>query len=263
MPNHQILSSLSLGRWNDFIVRIVWRKAASGVVQVWHRVEGQADFALVLDLQGVPTLPWMTGQSDASIYLLHGLYRGDGGATTTTIYHDNFTRSGSYAEAAASFPSGTGTAPPPVTSTDTTPPPPVVSLTARVKTKVDLSWSLATGTDTTSVRIVRKANSVPRGPADGTVLCDCPMGTATVRDSRPPNNVTYYYAAYARDAAGNTSTPRTLSVSRATTVKTAKGTSSTTTTTTTTTSTLTGTRTSGATTPARPAPPPAPRAWGR
>ncbi|MEZ5099300.1 MAG: polysaccharide lyase [Thermoleophilia bacterium] len=101
--NVPLLSTLSRGRWNDLVVRIAWRTRPTGVVQVWHRVEGEAAFRLVLDLRGVPTLPWREGERPATIYLLHGLYR-DAGPGPSTVYHDGFVRGDSVEEVMAAFP---------------------------------------------------------------------------------------------------------------------------------------------------------------
>ncbi|MEZ4234566.1 MAG: polysaccharide lyase, partial [Myxococcota bacterium] len=109
---HTLLTNLNKGRWNDFIVRVTWQKSATGAVQVWHRVEGQTDYTLLLDLDGVPTLPWRNGDNDpADIYVLHGLYRNDTNVVNT-LYHDNFVRGTTWTDVAATFPDLPTTPPP-------------------------------------------------------------------------------------------------------------------------------------------------------
>ena len=111
--HHPLLSTLSKGRWNDFVVRVVWHTSA-GAVQIWHRTEDETSFEAALDLNRVPTLPWRNGDGKpALIYILHGLYRG-GGSNTSTIYHDGFVRGTSFdAVAAAAFGSGSPPEPAP------------------------------------------------------------------------------------------------------------------------------------------------------
>lgn len=130
MRNYPVLSSLAKGQWNDFVVRVRWRTAPTGRVEVWHRVAGEPAFRQVLDVRDVPTLPWRAGEAPTGIYLLHGLYRGEG-QTTTTLLHDGFVRGTSLEEVLASFPD----APPPVEDGDDgEEEPPPAAVDARVVT---------------------------------------------------------------------------------------------------------------------------------
>jgi Domain of unknown function (DUF4082)/Malectin domain/Bacterial Ig-like domain len=68
---------------------------------------------------------------------------------------------------------------------------------------VELTWTNPPDADLRRVRVVRKVGGAPGGPNDGTIVCDCTGTSAT--DTLPPTDVTYHYAAYALDTAGNLS----------------------------------------------------------
>ncbi|KAA5543358.1 heparin lyase I family protein [Adhaeribacter rhizoryzae] len=115
-----ILNDLSKGKWHDFIVRVKFRPDATGIFEVWHRLEGQAEFTKVLSLLNIPTLQWTPNinQIEAGYdvpfvkdgvngfttgcYIQHGLYRGNGdastgtGQNTNTLYQDNWSRGATY-----------------------------------------------------------------------------------------------------------------------------------------------------------------------
>jgi Polysaccharide lyase len=101
--NHHVLSTLSKGRWNDFVVRIRFSKTNRGIVEICHQVAGERDWRMVKRLRRIPTLPYNPGQGDASIYLQWGLYTGSG-TSTRVIYGDNFTFATKLADVAAAFP---------------------------------------------------------------------------------------------------------------------------------------------------------------
>lgn len=97
-----ILSTLSKGRWNDFVVRLRLSKGRQGIVEVCHRVAGEREWRMAVQLRRIPTLPFFRGQGDPKIYFLWGLYTGPG-ATTRTLYGDNFTFSTRFSDIASAF----------------------------------------------------------------------------------------------------------------------------------------------------------------
>lgn len=101
--NVPVLSTLSKGRWNDFVVHIRFAKANKGVVEICHRVAGEKQWRMARQLRRVPTLPYYQGQGDATIYFLWGLYTG-AGTSTRVVYGDNFTFSTKLGDIAATFP---------------------------------------------------------------------------------------------------------------------------------------------------------------
>ncbi|UJR80049.1 polysaccharide lyase [Sandaracinus amylolyticus] len=114
--SHRVLDGLSPGRWHDFIVRIDFRADTSGSVEVWHRLEGTAEFDSVLAVRDVPTLQWSTDSGRihdgyaqrwgegwvSGVWVQHGLYRSASSATDV-IYHDGFCRGTSYAAVRGCF----------------------------------------------------------------------------------------------------------------------------------------------------------------
>ena len=72
--NYQVLNTLSLGQWNDFVMHIHW-SAHNGQIQMWHRLPGQS-WIEVLSVN-VPTLRYdpQTNVSDDIGLLKQGLYR--------------------------------------------------------------------------------------------------------------------------------------------------------------------------------------------
>jgi hypothetical protein len=103
MRNTPVLSTLSKGKWNDFILHVRWTKGSNGVVEVWHRLEGSSSWREVVNLSGIPTLPWLSGQTDPTVYILYGLYTGSG-STARSLYGDAFSRATSFDEAASVLP---------------------------------------------------------------------------------------------------------------------------------------------------------------
>ena len=119
----RILSTLSPGRWNDFVLHVKWSSQRKGAIQVWSRVQGQRQFSKRLEISGIPTLQH-DAQGPLSNYTLFGIYResycgpdrtdvvpgctGTGGRGTqppSVLYQDSFTRGTSFADVAnAAFP---------------------------------------------------------------------------------------------------------------------------------------------------------------
>jgi len=116
-----ILTKINKGKWNDFIVRIKFRPDYTGIVEVWHRLEGETLFKKVLSLKDIPTLQWTANAGDiedkiyevpftkdgkagytTGCYVKHGLYRGDDNKTNT-IYQDNWCRGTSFASVRSRF----------------------------------------------------------------------------------------------------------------------------------------------------------------
>jgi hypothetical protein len=104
--NIQVLKTLSVGRWNDFILHVHWSAYPRGSVEIWHRVAGEPRFQKVLTLRRVPTMQ-RYGSQIAGMYTLWGFYRGSyctqptqlgctsprGTQPDRVIYQDDFRRS--------------------------------------------------------------------------------------------------------------------------------------------------------------------------
>jgi Polysaccharide lyase len=98
-----VLSTLSKGRWNDFVVRIRFAKRDQGIVEICHHLAGEGRWRMALKLRHLPTLPFYRDQGDSTMYLLWGLYTGEG-RSTRVLYGDNFTFSTRLGDIAASLP---------------------------------------------------------------------------------------------------------------------------------------------------------------
>jgi len=86
--------------------------------------------------------------------------------------------------------------------TDKTPPQVVTEFTATGgDAQVVLTWKNPTDSDFNGVKILRKEGSAPTSTTDGTVIFDANATTFT--NTGLTNGVTYYFAAFAFDKAGN------------------------------------------------------------
>ena len=99
----RLLSTLSKGRWNDFVVRIRFTKQRQGIIEVCHHLAGAKRWRMVLRLRNVPTLPYYPDQSDARLTFLWGIYTG-AGESTRILYGDNFGFSTRLTDIADTFP---------------------------------------------------------------------------------------------------------------------------------------------------------------
>jgi hypothetical protein len=111
----RLLSTLSKGRWNDFVLHVRWTTKADGLVEVFHRVEGEPSLRRLVSLRRIPTLQYTSDGRGKSIYVLYGLYRRSHCATPTELgctgprgvqspsiaYQDGFTRATTFEAAVA------------------------------------------------------------------------------------------------------------------------------------------------------------------
>jgi hypothetical protein len=88
---YPLLSSLSKGQWNDFVVHVHW-SLTDGSLTVWHRANPSDPYTKALELLDVPTLQAQNGITYGN-YTKLGLYRWTDPVKTDVIYHDDFHRS--------------------------------------------------------------------------------------------------------------------------------------------------------------------------
>ncbi len=106
-------------------------------------------------------------------------------------------------DAVPNFSFGTTATATPVAIEDVTPPGPTTDFVATAGDAIVLlTWTNPTDTDWRGTRIVRKVGSDPTSPTDGTVLYEA-AASFFWDDINLTNGVTYHYAAYAYDEAGN------------------------------------------------------------
>jgi hypothetical protein len=88
---YPLLSTLSKGQWNDFVVHVHW-SLTDGSLTVWHRANPSDPYTKALELLDVPTLQAQDGVTYGN-YTKLGLYRWVDPLKTDVIYHDDFRRS--------------------------------------------------------------------------------------------------------------------------------------------------------------------------
>jgi hypothetical protein len=104
-----LLSTLSKGRWNDFVLHVRWSAFDRGSVEVWHRLAGERRFRRAVALSRIPTLQRQRSGT-TGIFALWGLYRASycsqptlldcasdrGVQVPSVLYEDGFVRSKSF-----------------------------------------------------------------------------------------------------------------------------------------------------------------------
>jgi hypothetical protein len=92
------------------------------------------------------------------------------------------------------------------TPADATAPATITGLTvSEIDTQIDFTWTNPSDPDLQEIVIVRRGDDFPTGPADGTVIPNTFTAAGalqTASDTGLTNGVIYYYAFFARDAAG-------------------------------------------------------------
>jgi hypothetical protein len=128
-----VLAPVVLGKWVDFVWSIKFAKTYTGAVDVWMRVEGNADFVKVMSASNIPTLQFKASVQGGAIlpaYWKTGYYT-SAETFTRTIYVDSHTRGTNFNDVVAvAFPSSvpaTSTIAPTPTATKTALPPTVTS----------------------------------------------------------------------------------------------------------------------------------------
>jgi hypothetical protein len=97
----RILSSLSKGQWNDFVMRIRWDSCPSypsncnGVLTIWHKLASQSTYTQGFHRTGIPTNVTNSTWGPAPGKVNFGMYEGSR-STAGTIYHDGFRRGSSF-----------------------------------------------------------------------------------------------------------------------------------------------------------------------
>ena len=86
-----IIDEITLGKWNDFIVHVKWTTSNAGLVEVWHKLEGDAEFTKVLTWRDIPTLQYKGDPANANVpYLMQAHYRDEGNTHTGVLFQDGF-----------------------------------------------------------------------------------------------------------------------------------------------------------------------------
>ncbi len=96
--------AMRFGVWHELIIHAHWATDSSGKIDAWHRIKGQRAWQKTASLRGYPTLQDNPDGSYPSTTIdMIGAYRGPSHAPTS-VWLDGFSRSGSFAAAAAHLP---------------------------------------------------------------------------------------------------------------------------------------------------------------
>ena len=103
-------SSLNIGHWVDFVVKIKFAKDFTGSVDVWRRNEGNIQFIKVLSINNIPTLQYRSSQGGVDDhYWKYGYYRSKQTTITSLLFLGGMTRGTTFDNVVASaFPGGQG-----------------------------------------------------------------------------------------------------------------------------------------------------------
>ena len=106
-PMVAIPKPLARGVWHELIVHVHHATDASGAVDVWHRLKGEAGWKMTMSLRGYPTVQW-TAEGWSILHFNYtadkvGAYRGPADFPLS-VWQDGFVRATSFSAAAAALP---------------------------------------------------------------------------------------------------------------------------------------------------------------
>lgn len=107
-PMTAVPAPLALGVWHELIVHVRWTTDSSGMIEAWHRLQGDAGWIKTVSLRGYPTVQWTAEEGPGAIAGSVtsdkiGAYRGRADFPLT-VWQDGFVRTTSFASAAAALP---------------------------------------------------------------------------------------------------------------------------------------------------------------
>jgi hypothetical protein len=99
---------LALGVWHELIVHVRWTTDSSGIIEVWHRLQGGGSWVKTVSLRGYPTVQWTAEAGPEALAGSVtsdkiGAYRGRADFPLT-VWQDGFVRTTSFAAAAGALP---------------------------------------------------------------------------------------------------------------------------------------------------------------
>lgn len=107
-PMTAVAAPLALGVWHELIVHVRWVTDSSGMIEVWHRLQGSDGWVKTVSLRGYPTVQWTAEEGPKAIAGSVtsdkiGAYRGRADFPLS-VWQDGFVRTTSFAAAAAALP---------------------------------------------------------------------------------------------------------------------------------------------------------------
>jgi hypothetical protein len=106
-PMIAVPAPLALETWHLLVVHVRWKTDSSGIIEVWHRQQGDSSWNQTVSLRGYPTLQWTADMGPNAITDMTtsdkiGAYRGSA-TFPLTVWQDGFVRTSSFAAAAAAL----------------------------------------------------------------------------------------------------------------------------------------------------------------
>jgi hypothetical protein len=103
-----VRAPLALNVWHELIVHVHWATDSSGVIEVWHRLQGSTAWTKTVSLTGLPTVQWTATHGPSALAGAVtadkiGAYRGPA-SFPLTIWQDGFVRTNSFTRTAAKLP---------------------------------------------------------------------------------------------------------------------------------------------------------------
>jgi hypothetical protein len=107
-PMVAVPAPMALGAWHQLVLRFRWATDSSGVIEVWHRLNGNATWKKTVSVRGYPTVQWTADSGPQAIARSGttdkiGAYRARADFPLT-VWHDGFVRTRSFASAASALP---------------------------------------------------------------------------------------------------------------------------------------------------------------
>ncbi len=102
-PMYAIPRPMQTGVWNELIIHVHWATTSAGVLEVWHRIKGQNAWTKTASMSGYPTVATKNGAYPSATGDKIGAYRAASTAPAS-VWLDGFTRSATFATAAAELP---------------------------------------------------------------------------------------------------------------------------------------------------------------
>jgi len=91
----KVQHDLNVGQWNEYVLHVKWRHDATGLLEVWHRVQG-ATFEKVVTYDGPTDYFGSSWTLPAEIGFEYGMYRSGDTGGAQSVYHDGLVRGTSF-----------------------------------------------------------------------------------------------------------------------------------------------------------------------
>jgi hypothetical protein len=91
----KVQDGLNIGQWNEYVFHVRWRHDTSGLIEVWHRVQG-GTFAKVVTYNGATDYFDPAWTQPVELGFEYGMYRSGDAGGQQSVYHDGLVRGTSF-----------------------------------------------------------------------------------------------------------------------------------------------------------------------